>query len=59
MIFLARGDSNQIGEDRLNCIVHNLPERMRVLAFLQTCKLTELAEDVVEAWQRFDKEIGR
>ena len=61
VFFLCSGDigweSRQVGEDGLKDLVLNLPERMWVLACLHACKLIEVAERVVEAWQEFDEKL--
>ena len=63
VFFLCGGDlgweSRQIGEDGLRNLVLNLPERLWVLACLQACRLSEVAETVMEAWQEFDDQMRR
>lgn len=61
VFFLCGGDidwkSRQVGEDGLKDLVLNLPERLWVLACLQACHLSEVAERVAENWQTFDKKM--
>ena len=61
VFFVSGGDigwqDRRIGAEGLKDLVLDMPERMWVLACLHACKLVDVAERVVEAWQGFDERI--
>ena len=63
VFFVSGGDigwqDRQIGEEGLKNLVLDMPERMWVLACLHACRLPEVAERVVEAWQEFDERVRK
>ena len=63
VFFISGGDigwqDRRIGEEGLKNLVLDMPERMWVLACLHACRLPEVAERVVEAWQEFDERVRK